>query len=141
MLCVLSRLLLCQLTFQLCRNCLRSTLFLTKFILSYRIVSSRMRPLYTSTQTKLYIWYFIYQIRNVVMLDIGSTIDLSEFMPFNRDISVCIFDSHRPFSLINLFLNDQVTICVKFAGNDNGRLVHRKQRGIFKRNLRCVCFV
>lgn len=42
------------------------------------------------------------------MLDCGGMVDLGEFLSLAPETGVYVFDSHRPYSLINIFGNSQV---------------------------------
>jgi len=42
------------------------------------------------------------------MIGCGATVDLAEFLSLSPDVSIYLIDSHRPYSLFNIFNNSQV---------------------------------
>lgn len=48
------------------------------------------------------------QIKSVVMIDCGATVDLAELLSLSPELIVYLLDSHRPYSLFNIFGNSQV---------------------------------
>lgn len=51
------------------------------------------------------------EIRSIIMLDCGGSVDLSDFFTtISPDISIYLLDSHRPYTLFNIFNNPQLHI-------------------------------
>lgn len=51
------------------------------------------------------------EIRSVIMLDCGGSVDLSDFFTtINPHVSIYLLDSHRPYTLFNIFNNPQLHI-------------------------------
>lgn len=48
------------------------------------------------------------QLRSIVMVNAGGTIDLLEILNVPKDVSIYVLDSHRPLNLHNLFTHEQV---------------------------------
>lgn len=51
-----------------------------------------------------------HEIRSVVMIDCGATVDLGELLSVSPDMMVYLIDSHRPYNLGNIFGNSQLAI-------------------------------
>ena len=61
------------------------------------------------------------QLHTIILIDCGASVDLSDFISFHPELTVFIFDSHRPISLTNIFANDQVeVVLMTFVGCPNG---------------------
>ena len=60
----------------------------------------------------------------VILIDCGASVDLSDFISFHSELTVFVFDSHRPISLTNIFANDQVHNVFFLKGSFIGRWVH-----------------
>ncbi|KAJ1944936.1 DNA replication initiation factor cdc45, partial [Kickxella alabastrina] len=48
------------------------------------------------------------QIRTLVFLNCGATVDIQDYVTLRDSLTVVIVDSHRPFNLYNVYWNDQV---------------------------------
>jgi cell division control protein 45 len=44
------------------------------------------------------------------MLDCGATVDLAELLSVSPEMTIYLLDSHRPYSLFNIFSNSQLVI-------------------------------
>ena len=68
-------------------------------ILLHYITSSR--TITNNTCALLFVWLF--QLRTVVLINLGSLVDLSEYFALPEQCSLHVIDSHRPCNLDNLF--------------------------------------
>ncbi|KAJ2720690.1 DNA replication initiation factor cdc45 [Coemansia sp. Benny D115] len=48
------------------------------------------------------------QIRSVVFLNCGGSVDIQDYVELRPELTVLIIDSHRPLNLYNIYWNDQV---------------------------------
>lgn len=49
-------------------------------------------------------------IRSIIMLDCGGSVDLNDFFQISSNVSIYLLDSHRPYTLFNIFNNSQLYI-------------------------------
>ncbi|PVV04083.1 hypothetical protein BB560_001436 [Smittium megazygosporum] len=47
-------------------------------------------------------------LRTVILINCGATVDLQEFIKLHDKLTVIVVDSHRPFNLYNIFWNEQI---------------------------------
>ncbi|PWA00207.1 hypothetical protein BB558_001090 [Smittium angustum] len=48
------------------------------------------------------------QLRTVVLINCGATVDIQESIKIHDKLSIIIIDSHRPYNLYNIFWNEQI---------------------------------
>ncbi|KAJ2853229.1 DNA replication initiation factor cdc45, partial [Coemansia erecta] len=48
------------------------------------------------------------QIRTVVLLNCGATVDIHDLITLRDSLTIVIVDSHRPFNLYNIYWNEQI---------------------------------
>lgn len=52
--------------------------------------------------------YFLFQIKNVLLVNCGGCIDLVEYLQPADDIKFYIADNHRPLDVCNIYSDGQV---------------------------------
>lgn len=50
------------------------------------------------------------EIRSVVLIDCGATVDLGELLSVSSEMMIYLVDSHRPYNLCNIFGNSQLAV-------------------------------
>ncbi len=53
------------------------------------------------------------QIKSVIFIDCGATVDLAELLSVSPEMLIYLLDSHRPYSLYNVFNNSQVRAALR----------------------------
>lgn len=67
-----------------------------------------MRRVFSNTLCTLYLTLLSVQIKYVILINCGGTVDIVEILEPEEDVVFFVADNHRPTDVCNIFSNSQV---------------------------------